>query len=821
MNCYFMANVPKSDHIAGWAWTSCIFRALLVLLCAITLDACSDGSDSHPDIGYSALIERTQYGTAHITADSYGSLGFGQGYAIAQDRFCVLADQIVKVRSERARYFGAGKNGENIQSDLAYLALGVMEKAPNMIASVSQDGQSLLRGYVAGFNKYLSDRGVSNLPKDCAGKDWVKPIDAESLMAYHLDLTMLHGSRGWLSGIANARPPAMQDAVGFSPITERILPSDVGSNVVAVGAEMTGSGHGLLLSNTHLPWEGELQYHEMHLTIPGEIDVAGVSLSGLVGVVNGFNQSVAWSHTDSTANQYAIYSLDLVPGQPTRYRYGSEELDMEARTYTVSVLQPDGSLEDQSHVLYRSRYGPMLIPGFGLTWTNEQAYSIFDTNAENGTLIDTIISIAKAESVTELREILGAVGSLPNNILATDSRGQTFYADVTKVPKLGETAEQAFRDMIESDQASDSKNLFLLPFSLGFVLLDGSNPLFTVERDNTATVPGMIPLSGAPQLFRRDFVANSNDSYWISNPAEPLVGYSLRYGEIETPRKLRTRMGLTQILESSIWTSSMLKDMLFANRSYTEELWRDSFVDYCSRFSNATSSDGQLVNIEAACTTLSNWDGSFNINSQGAVLYREIMSSVDLQGRFGGKSFYSQELDIGRPVATPSGLTNEGESYFLTQLANAILRLQKANIPVDAFLGDYQYSLNGGEKIGIHGGHSRIDGAFNAVDYSGSYSENSTLLPRLSPGTVINPQSGLTAEGYLRNSGASFVATVEFTDDGPVADVILTYSQSDDPESPHFNDQISLYSSKTWRPLPFTREQIESDPKLTTMTVND
>jgi acyl-homoserine-lactone acylase len=62
---------------------------------------------------------------------------------------------------------------------------------------------------------------------------------------------------------------------------------------------------------------------------------------------------------------------------------------------------------------------------------------------------------------------------------------------------------------------------------------------------------------------------------------------------------------------------------------------------------------------------------------------------------------------------------------------------------------------------------------------------------------------------------------VEFTDDGPVADAILTYSESDDPDSPHLNDQMALYSSKTWQPLPFTRAQIEADPALRTMTVTN
>ena len=47
--------------------------------------------------------------------------GCGFGYAYAQDYFCTLADQMVLVRAERARYFGP----EYVDSDFGVLALRV------------------------------------------------------------------------------------------------------------------------------------------------------------------------------------------------------------------------------------------------------------------------------------------------------------------------------------------------------------------------------------------------------------------------------------------------------------------------------------------------------------------------------------------------------------------------------------------------------------------------------------------------------------------------------------------------------------------------
>ena len=232
-------------------------RLAVLVFASLLISACADDDDvvvPPPSLDYTATIKRTQYGTAHITADSYGSLGFGQGYAFAQDRFCVLMDQIVKVRSQRSRYFGAGDKDQHIESDFAYLALGVVDKAASMIATMSEDGRAMLHGYVAGYNQYLADTGVANLPAECAAQDWVSSIDADSLMAYFLDLALLSGTRQLLDTVAFAQPP------GASPIasTASSGPRHFGSasNGIAIGAEMAAGDRGLLLSNTHLPWEG-------------------------------------------------------------------------------------------------------------------------------------------------------------------------------------------------------------------------------------------------------------------------------------------------------------------------------------------------------------------------------------------------------------------------------------------------------------------------------------------------------------------------------------------------------------------------------------
>jgi acyl-homoserine-lactone acylase len=64
--------------------------------------------------------------------------------------------------------------------------------------------------------------------------------------------------------------------------------------------------------------------------------------------------------------------------------------------------------------------------------------------------------------------------------------------------------------------------------------------------------------------------------------------------------------------------------------------------------------------------------------------------------------------------------------------------------------------------------------------------------------------------GYVPVHGSSYVQVVTFDDAGPVAEAVLSYSQSTDPASAHFADQTELYSRKEWNPLPFSAKAIEA-----------
>jgi acyl-homoserine-lactone acylase len=69
--------------------------------------------------------------------------------------------------------------------------------------------------------------------------------------------------------------------------------------------------------------------------------------------------------------------------------------------------------------------------------------------------------------------------------------------------------------------------------------------------------------------------------------------------------------------------------------------------------------------------------------------------------------------------------------------------------------------------------------------------------------------------------GTSYIQVVGFDAAGPVADALLSYSQSTNPESPHFGDQTKEYSAKRWHHMPFTPAEIAAARKGAAVVISE
>ncbi|ADO67959.1 penicillin acylase family protein [Stigmatella aurantiaca] len=795
-------------------------RLCLLPLIALTgLVSCSDDAPIHlpPSSRYEAELRYTQYGIPHILAKDLGSAGFGQGYAIAHDRACTLADQIIKIRGERARYFGPGPGDLHLTTDFAFRALDLIGRAQDSLSRMPDDEKALNEGYAAGFNAFLSEPDAASLP--CAGQPWLAPITPVDLLAWQRYFAVAFSSGQLVAAIAAAQPPS-GPGVQWLPHQAPLAvppPESLGSNGWALGTERSAGGRGMLLANPHFPWEGEFRLWESHLTIPGQLDVYGATLMGAPVILIGFNSQVAWTHTVSNSARFTAYALKIVPGKPTAYLYDGQERAMTARAITLQVRQPDGSLRDVTRTYYSSHYGPIIsLPGIG--WTENLALTYRDANLDNEALLTQYLAMARARSTTELQQAIDTAQGIPwVHTMATDAEGSVWYADAAATPNLSLPTLQAWQQEVARPGSLQSA---LIRSSI--VLLDGSTSRDEWQVAPGSRRPGLLPTPSMPRLARRDVVFNANDNHWLIHPTVTLEGFSPLHGGERTARSLRTRMNavtLSEVREGGAsgadgrFTLEEVQEAVLSNRGLSAELLRAAVVQRCQANPSGTA-EGVAVDLSQACAALAAWDGRFNLESVGPPLWREFLDTFGLEALTQAGTLFAAPFSAAAPVTTPNTLTpapTSGPDPVLDRLAAAVLILRKAGIEVNTPLGQVQYALRAGQRVPLHGGLGQ-EGVANVINYSNTL--NTSLEPPTPRATVLNTRSGLTSEGYVINNGTSFLMALEFEEGGGVrARALLTLGQQGNSASPSFRDQLPLFSNKQWRDVAFTEEEIVHAPE--------
>lgn len=781
---------------------------LLPVALAIGLVGCSSSNNDKDDKAIIApkqvTIEYTSYGVPHITASDYASLSYGQGYAHAQENMCTLAEQIVAVRAEKAATFGAGSNNSHVIDDFGILALGVYQQAQNTIATLAPEHASVIQGYVKGFNAAVAEKGAaSNYPSPCRDADWVPTITNIDLHAYHLRLALLSSGDAVSDQVGTASPEQAQVNLGNTLNNITLKNNKLGSNGWALGKDKTEGGKGMLLSNPHFPWAGHLRFIQSHLKIPGKLNVTGVGFVGVPGILIGFNENLAWTHTVSQSKRMTLYTLTLDPANPLRYRFNGEYKDMTSQDFTIKVKGEDGSLSDVSRTLYSTHYGPMM------SWNNSgQVMTYRDANAGNINIVPQWLAMNKAQNLDEFKQAFSDHQGIPwVNTIATDKEGNAYYIDAARTANLSSAVDEGLKNIL-NNPATDLNSATMQAIwkeGAGSLVLDGSNPIYSWVTDDTTPVAGTAPYLAAPQVTRSDYVFNANSSHWLTNVNNTLEGYSIVYGPEKTIRSPRTRMNAILLEEASPngvsgadgkFSLSELKNVVTGERGLMSELLKNDVATRCAGKSNITLEDATVVNISDACNVITHWDGLYTNESIGAHVFRELMNEYVIgTERVLKADLFQVGFDVANPVATPSGLkaravdATDNTDPVLIALANAVTKLARYNFPLTAKLGDLQYHMKNDDRISIPGGGS-VDGVFN-----------------------INAAATIPDAGYMVVHGASWVMALEFTDEGPVADAWLTYSQSHDPESEHYSDQTKLFSKGTWRPVLFTDAAIKNDLK--------
>lgn len=825
-----------------------INQLLCLCVSAIALTAC--GSSGSPDTAngvsanatYNVQVTWTKFGIPHIKADNWKSIGYGMGYAYAEDNMCVLMEDIVAIRGERARHFGRdgsftirsnGRTASNVDSDFFWRHVLNPTIAAELRSKQPQEMDDTIVGYAAGFSRYVRELKAGQHPgrhQACSNTEWLREITTEDMYYRIYRLAIVASSSVFMTEVANAQPPLsvpfsnpksshkaaaltpaqqaqVNDAFAFFTDPEKRF----GSNMYGFGKDATESSKPLLWGNPHFPWLGPERLWAMHLqkmptaADPSTADIMGVSLHGAPAVLIGFNNAVAWSHTVSAAYRFSFFELSL-GADPTTYTVDGQLKTMQATDITIDVLEADGSITQESRTLYKSEYGPMvdIVDGV-LEWGTPpgKAYTLRDANAENDRIVQQFFRWNQANNLDEFKALHASVLGTPwvNTVAigkaANGGYAPAYYGDVTVVPnvpnsKLNTCAAQPAHSVVQTAV-------------LGLPVLNGSLATCNWDTDADAPAPGIFGGANLPTLDRNDYVHNCNDSYWLTNWREPVTGFADIIGNEGSARSLRTRLCITQAEQrldgsdglggDNVMTVEKLQNIGLGSRVYTADFELDGVLTGICNSNTLTIQNGDnagaVVDISDACDVLSNWDRRNNLDSIGGHIWREFWQQIGGTNNAPWTVAFNNTAD--ETYKTPRTL-DTADADLRDNFSRAVKRIQDNNVPLTAPTRDLQWDLaaDGNTRIPIFGG-SGTPGSFT--------------IWRGSNGTPTQ------AEGYGKTTfGNSYVTTVTFDDNDNVqAEAFLTYSQSTDPASPHFDDWTRAYSQKAWHKMPYTTAEIAAD----------
>ncbi len=745
-------------------------RAVLfgVVVALLGTAASASGAETRAEIRW------TRFGVPHIKAADYEGLGFGYGYAIAPNRLCLLADRILTLRGERSRWFGpeapvvAGfLPTNNLNSDLFHRVQLSAEDVAAATESLSADARAIAAGYAAGFSRYVAELSERQRAEACHGAP-IPTMEQSDVVRAVMSIAVIWKSFQVLPFAAASTwgQPAPSKQANASTMNRP--PTTIGSNAWAYGADVTRTGSAIVVGNPHTFWRDNwLNMHQLHLTIPGKIDVAGADFAGLPLPVVGFNNDVAWSmEAPATVTYYVMQKMQVESGAQPTYVIDGQRRPLRIEPIAFDIKQADGSLKRQQFPIAWSELGALYqlpeMPGRPQGW-----YAVTDAGAGNALGLDQLLAMARAKSTGEFRDAVVRYRGIGSHLIGGDRNGDALYVEAGP--------------LLDIDAATLAKCAVKGAMPTVF---DGSRAECTIRGREGK--PRLISNDQQPAVVTRGIVQNVNNSYHYSIHGQTPRGYSPLLGQPEQ-HDLRLPMSERRVREISNdgkVTEDEALSVVFDNRNYAAETWLDDILKACK-----AAEPGEKV--ERACSVLAKWDRKNDANSRGALLFHQLWPRI--QKIPGLVSLAAPERPL---VARSLQLTDQSSPQVIAAIEQTVAELEALKLTGDEPWGSILAARTPSGRIPLHGG-SNDAGVLNVLE-----------------------GANLSHDGYAAIvSGSAYIQLVRWEGGRVIADVVLAHGQSADPASAHATDQLENFANKRLLRMPFTEAEIKADPAYRTLQI--
>jgi penicillin amidase len=394
-------------------------------------------------------IARDGWGIPHVEAGSDADLFFGFGYATAQDRLFQLDYLRRKAHGLLAEILGPA----GLESDILYRTIGLSGIAQAEWRSLSARTRDLVSAYADGINAVIEacrDRPPIEFDLlDYRPEAW-SPLD---------NLAIAGEFRWYLTGRfpVIVIPELVKRAVGDGPLYtaflhgeedgECIVPAgrnaasdrDVlsqagggdghGSNNWVLAGSRTATGKPIVASDPHVPFGAVSIWHEVHLC-GGSFNVAGVAYAGMPGIMIGRNERVAWGITNNICSQRDLYQEKTDPAHPGCFLFDGHWEPARERREAIRVKGADPVLK----VVQSSRNGPIVDEVLPAAARGTGPVSIRWLGAEPCGWLTALIGMNQARTADEFREATRPWQVPTFNLVYADADGHIGHQSVGRIP---------------------------------------------------------------------------------------------------------------------------------------------------------------------------------------------------------------------------------------------------------------------------------------------------------------------------------------------------------------------------------------------------
>jgi penicillin amidase len=693
-----------------------------------------------------AAVSFDTLGVPHIHAASQEDAFIAQGYVTAQDRLWQMDSLRRLAGGNLAEIIGP----QVLDLDRESRQLRLRRIAEDGYMKLPPEDRAAFAAYALGVNRFIATH-LHDLPVEFTLLGY-QPRPWSAVDSLLVCLNMYRSlTTTWKNDLIERSMLEDGDAskVNFlfaARAGDEPLP---GSNGWAIAGNRTASGKPILSNDMHLEYSLPAIWYMAHLEAPG-LDVSGVTLPGVPGVVVGHNQRIAWGITNLEFDVQDLYVEKM--DDAGRYLFhGQVEQARQEREF----IQVKGQRPVEMNV-WVTRHGPLLV------MNAPERISLRWTAAEPGFLQYPVLDIDRARNWQQFTTALARWAGPGSNFVYADVDGNIGYHAAGKLPKRHGFA--------------------------GDLPLDGSSGDF--EWD------GYIPFDQLPSAYNppSGIIATANQ-----NPFPADYPYPVNGTFAPPDRALRIRALLSA---RSGWRApDMLAVQTDIFSAFSKFLAAQVVAAYDRRGSRNVALDPSVALLRA-------WDGRMDKDQAApfliSLLYQHVRTSVAESASPGKGELYTYPIG---PAVIEKLLRDRPDGWFRDYDATLLRALVDAVEEGKRIQGENVNRWKYGEYLRIEIDNPIVHPAMQRIPVIGK------LLDIFEIGPAPMSGSATTVKQTTRTLAPSMRMNADLGDwDASLLNVQI--GQSGQPLSSHYKDEWNDYYNGHSYPMQFRKVHAKSTLEL-------